>query len=122
MAVRININRAPLRDDTTFVNMVFEFGMNSTTNDKRRIYILAKKRFNISDKNEIVHREAFHFLIVHDLQLCVHNSSVLSYDFSSIFNPIFEASIIKSEIFISQYLETSISHLNSPAGSSDSEG
>ena len=36
MAVRININRAPLGDDTTFVNMVFEFGMNSTTNDKRR--------------------------------------------------------------------------------------
>ena len=57
MAVRININRAPLREDTTFVNMVFEFGMNSTTNDKRRIYILAKKCFNISDKNEIVHRE-----------------------------------------------------------------
>ena len=58
-----------------------------------------------------------HIFMVYDLQLCVHNILVLLYDFSSILNPIFEASIIKSQIFITQFLKTSLCNLDSPARS-----
>ena len=58
-----------------------------------------------------------HIFMVYDLQFCVHNILVLLYDFSSILNPIFEASIIKSQIFITQFLKTSLCNLDSPARS-----
>ena len=61
--------------------------------------------------------EVVTIFIVNDLQLCVHNILVLLYDFSSILYPIFEASIIKSQIFITQFLKTSISNLDSSTGS-----